>query len=407
MRSVLPRVVPSLTSGVLVASLVFACSGLSGPRAVPAADGSPLGPMGAPPLPLSRVHLGLASSYGRPLQRQLPASGHGGRNRCAVPVRTVQDVEDHDASPWPWGAGPAETLTEESTSTPVRPLPAEQHAPRPARQRSRRGALPTLGSTCRHTPGTHGGREGARGRRRARVRSDGWPKDGAEGRSAGTKAPQGASDRPEEAPSPSGGHGRKGTDYDNYRLDGCAWGHLGSQRAGRRAGRMFYEDRGGNSGRNHGLGVCAPGADLSRRAAGSRPWAGAAGLGGGLSRALSLGLGPARRAMEANHVRGARPPVPCTSGGPPAAAPGVSAPVLVVGRGPRHVLQWGDDRQVRGESGHEEPRCQRDPLRDPGTGRDPGPPQRAWRCGWSDRSGTAAPPCAGLSFVRIKVVPDR
>ena len=41
----------------------------------------------------------------------------------ALTVGTVQDLDEHDTTQLPWGYCASETLTEDSTSTPVRPLP--------------------------------------------------------------------------------------------------------------------------------------------------------------------------------------------------------------------------------------------------------------------------------------------
>ncbi len=65
----------SLTGCVLVASLVFGCPDVSGALARPGADGIRSAPAGPPPLPPSRVQIGLASWYGRGWQGRPTASG--------------------------------------------------------------------------------------------------------------------------------------------------------------------------------------------------------------------------------------------------------------------------------------------------------------------------------------------
>ena len=70
----LPRCVPSLTGSVRIVSLVFGCPGVSRAQAGSGADGAPRRTVG-PFLPPSRVHMGLASWYGRRWQGRLTASG--------------------------------------------------------------------------------------------------------------------------------------------------------------------------------------------------------------------------------------------------------------------------------------------------------------------------------------------
>jgi len=75
MWSAVPLGVLPLTGGVLLVSLVSAGLGVVGPRAVPAADRPPRATAQRPAQPRARVHIGLASWYGRPFQGRLTASG--------------------------------------------------------------------------------------------------------------------------------------------------------------------------------------------------------------------------------------------------------------------------------------------------------------------------------------------
>jgi rare lipoprotein A len=75
MTSVSHRCVPSLTGCLLMASLVCGGPAVASALARSGADGLPLAIAGTPPLPSSRVHMGMASWYGRRWQGRLTASG--------------------------------------------------------------------------------------------------------------------------------------------------------------------------------------------------------------------------------------------------------------------------------------------------------------------------------------------
>jgi rare lipoprotein A len=70
----IPLCVPSLTGSVLVVSLVFGCPDVSSAPAGSGAGGSPRRTVGLS-LPPSRVHIGMASWYGRRWQERPTASG--------------------------------------------------------------------------------------------------------------------------------------------------------------------------------------------------------------------------------------------------------------------------------------------------------------------------------------------